>query len=121
MYCSIGLVGWICTALGAICLALVFARLSHNFPKIGGPYAYSREAFGDFIGFQMAWSYWVANWVSNAAVSIAFVSYLSVFWPSLTTDSTQAILLAVSTVRSDERRVGKECVSTCRSRWSQYI
>src|SRR3546814_14462352 len=23
-------------------------------------------------------------------------------------------------VRSDERGVGKECVSTCRSRWSQY-
>src|SRR3546814_11424676 len=22
--------------------------------------------------------------------------------------------------RSDERRVGKECVSTCRSRWPQY-
>src|SRR3546814_13130679 len=24
------------------------------------------------------------------------------------------------TVRSEERRVGKECVSTCRSRWSPY-
>src|SRR3546814_19233846 len=24
------------------------------------------------------------------------------------------------TVRSGERRVGKECVSTCRSRWSAY-
>src|SRR3546814_6619362 len=24
------------------------------------------------------------------------------------------------TERSEERRVGKECVSTCRSRWSQY-
>src|SRR3546814_9981306 len=24
----------------------------------------------------------------------------------------------VSTIRSEERRVGKECVSTCRSRWS---
>src|SRR3546814_15526068 len=24
------------------------------------------------------------------------------------------------TTRSDERRVGKECVSTCRSRWSTY-
>ena len=23
-------------------------------------------------------------------------------------------------VRSEERRVGKECVSTCRSRWSPY-
>src|SRR3546814_11411069 len=25
-----------------------------------------------------------------------------------------------TTVRSEERRVGKECVSTCRSRWSPY-
>src|SRR3546814_6958546 len=28
--------------------------------------------------------------------------------------------LYACTVRSEERRVGKECVSTCRSRWSQY-
>src|SRR3546814_12368795 len=25
-----------------------------------------------------------------------------------------------SSIRSEERRVGKECVSTCRSRWSPY-
>src|SRR3546814_14318233 len=29
-------------------------------------------------------------------------------------------LLEVDTHRSEERRVGKECVSTCRSRWSPY-
>src|SRR3546814_12890926 len=28
--------------------------------------------------------------------------------------------LAVKADRSEERRVGKECVSTCRSRWSPY-
>src|SRR3546814_8748707 len=28
--------------------------------------------------------------------------------------------VAVSATRSEERRVGKECVSTCRSRWSPY-
>src|SRR3546814_11945064 len=28
--------------------------------------------------------------------------------------------IAVHRVRSEERRVGKECVSTCRSRWSPY-
>src|SRR3546814_12019273 len=28
--------------------------------------------------------------------------------------------LRVSGSRSEERRVGKECVSTCRSRWSPY-
>src|SRR3546814_9426706 len=26
----------------------------------------------------------------------------------------------VNSARSEERRVGKECVSTCRSRWSPY-
>src|SRR3546814_12202996 len=26
----------------------------------------------------------------------------------------------VGRIRSEERRVGKECVSTCRSRWSPY-
>src|SRR3546814_15030885 len=28
--------------------------------------------------------------------------------------------LALGVGRSEERRVGKECVSTCRSRWSPY-
>src|SRR3546814_5079168 len=31
-----------------------------------------------------------------------------------------AILTIVVQIRSEERRVGKECVSTCRSRWSPY-
>src|SRR3546814_17466539 len=29
-------------------------------------------------------------------------------------------VLPVSSDRSEERRVGKECVSTCRSRWSRF-
>src|SRR3546814_11699624 len=29
-------------------------------------------------------------------------------------------IVAVNPSRSEERRVGKECVSTCRSRWSPY-
>src|SRR3546814_7166354 len=36
------------------------------------------------------------------------------------TPLTDAGLSAQRAERSDERRVGKECVSTCRSRWSQY-
>src|SRR3546814_3408654 len=30
------------------------------------------------------------------------------------------LLFLARHVRSEERRVGKECVSTCRSRWSPY-
>src|SRR3546814_12082170 len=31
-----------------------------------------------------------------------------------------ANIVAIPLTRSEERRVGKECVSTCRSRWSTY-
>src|SRR3546814_18926509 len=36
------------------------------------------------------------------------------------TGGTYAIRGLSGTNRSEERRVGKECVSTCRSRWSTY-
>src|SRR3546814_1420613 len=36
-------------------------------------------------------------------------------------DAKQALLMrAIADARSEERRVGKECVSPCRSRWSPY-
>src|SRR3546814_13688766 len=36
------------------------------------------------------------------------------------TDSALQDALYVEKIRSEERRVGKECVRTCRSRWSPY-
>src|SRR3546814_7521883 len=36
------------------------------------------------------------------------------------TGGEEAALFAADLFRSEERRVGKECVSTCRSRWSPY-
>src|SRR3546814_19826895 len=32
----------------------------------------------------------------------------------------ESLRLASRAIRSEERRVGKECVSTCKSRWSEY-
>jgi len=97
-YGSISLVGWAITATGAVLLALVFARLGRAFPKTGGPYAYSRRAFGDFIGFQTAWGYWIAAWAGNAAIAIAFVGYLSVFWPGLAGNAVLAAVVAISAI-----------------------
>jgi len=31
-------------------------------PADGGPYAYSRVAFGNRLGFFNAWSYWISAW-----------------------------------------------------------
>ena len=68
-------------------LALVFANLGRALPRTGGPYAYARRAFGDFIGFQTAWGYWIAAWAGNAAIAVAFVGYPAVFWPQLGTSN----------------------------------
>jgi APA family basic amino acid/polyamine antiporter len=80
---GISIVGWLASAGGAICLALVFARLGQVLPRTGGPYAFSYAAFGEFGGFLVAWSYWISMWATNAALAVAFVSYMTVFMPVL--------------------------------------
>jgi basic amino acid/polyamine antiporter, APA family len=80
---SISLFSWLFTCIGAISLALVFAKLSSVIPKTGGPYAYTRTGFGDFIGFQTSFCYWVSLWIGNAAIVIACVGYLQFFFPAL--------------------------------------
>lgn len=98
VYGSISIVGWIFTAIGAILLALVFSTLSYHRPKVGGPYAYCHDAYGDFIGFLVAFNYWIALWVGNAAIVVAFVSYLSVFVPALAHNEMSAFFTSVATV-----------------------
>ena len=79
----VSLVSWVFTGAGAVLLALVFANLGRAFPAAGGPYAYAHRAFGDFVGFQTAWGYWIAVWAGNAAIAVAFVGYLGVLWPAV--------------------------------------
>ena len=67
-------IGWIITVSGALCVASVFGALSKALPKAGGPYAYTRAAFGDGAGFAIAWAYWISMWVGNAAIATAAVS-----------------------------------------------
>lgn len=97
-YGSISLIAWGFTAFGAMLLALVFANLAGHFPKVGGPYAYCRDAFGEFIGFEVAFNYWIALWVGNAGIAVAFVSYLAAFIPSLAHNATASFVASVATV-----------------------
>ena len=80
-YGANSLVAWLFTATGAVLLAVVFAALSRAFPKDGGPYVYTRAAFGELAGFVVAWGYWVSVWVGNAAIATGAVSYTSAVAP----------------------------------------
>jgi len=83
-YGGISLLGWIFSAFGAFLMARVFSNLSKLLPNInGGPYAYTRRGFGDFMGFLVAWGYWISIWCTNAAITVSIVSALSTFFPSL--------------------------------------
>lgn len=92
------LIAWVFTAAGAMTLAFVFSRLSNAFPRAGGPYAYTEEAFGPFVAFIVAWGYWISIWVGNAAIVTGGVSYLTPLFPSLTKIPGATVALALGIV-----------------------
>ena len=98
-YGGISIFGWLFSAMGALLLAKVFSKLSRLVRnKNGGPYIYTKEGIGDFAGFLVAWGYWISIWVANAAIAIAFVSALSVFFPVLEANAIFAVLLGLGAI-----------------------
>ena len=88
VYGGISLLGWIGSSIGAIALALLFSNFCKLIPHApGGPYAYTRAGLGDFAAYMVAWGYWISVWCTNAAIAVTFVSYLTVFFPSLSTNA----------------------------------
>ena len=98
-YGSISLLGWIFTATGALILAKIFSNFSRIIvSKSGGPYMYSKAGFGDFIGFLVAWGYWIACWVGNGAIAIAIIGAASFFIPELATNSILSVSLGLALI-----------------------
>lgn len=80
---GMAIVGWCFSATGAIILAIMFSNLSRMVVQTGGPYVYCRAGFGDFIGFLVAYNYWVAICVGNATVAVSLVGYVGTFFSVL--------------------------------------
>jgi len=91
-------IGWVVTIAGSMCLAAVFAALARSLPAASGPYDYVRLALGEPTAFFVMWSYWISIWVTNAALSIAAVSYLSSLAPATFATPGVATLVAISFV-----------------------
>src|SRR5690625_2468420 len=99
-------------SIGAILLAglavsllvLCFAEASSYFEETGGGYVYTREAFGDFIGFEVGWMTWVARVVSVASLSAGFAMAVSFFWPEANSgwERVLVITLLLAVLRSEE-------------------
>lgn len=85
------LLGWLLTGFGVLMTALVFGNLALRKPNLtGGPQIYAKELFragshaGTLSGFMASWGYWIGNFAGNIAIITTFASYLSTFFPILT-------------------------------------
>jgi amino acid transporter len=89
---NLAIIVWIIMGGGAICLGLTFAKLSRLVPATGGPYAYTRMAYGDFPGFLIAWGYWISIWASLPVIAVAFAGVVINLFPFLAGRAAAVIL-----------------------------
>jgi arginine:agmatine antiporter len=93
-YGALAIVAWIVMGIGAGCLGLAFARLARLAPATGGPYAYTKLAFGDFAGFLIAWGYWISIWASLPAIAVAITGSAVQLAPGL--EGNRPIAVAIT-------------------------
>ena len=88
------ILAWLFTGLGVLFVTLVFGNLGKRKPGLqGGPQIYAKELFrkgskaATLSGFMVSWGYWIGNLAGNIAIITTFASYLSTFFPVMTSQA----------------------------------
>ena len=92
----VGRASILAVVLAAIAMVVImgcFAEVASRFALTGGPYLYAQEAFGRFMGIQVAWLVWFVRLASCAANANLFVTYLGEFWPEATRFAVKLAIL----------------------------
>lgn len=76
-----------------VSIALCFAEVGGMFNKNGGPYVYAKEAFGDFVGFEVGFMKWAIGIIAWATMAVGFVTALSAIWPAAGEGMTKNIII----------------------------
>jgi arginine:agmatine antiporter len=97
-YGLLAIVFWIVMGIGAMCLGVAFARLARRLPATGGPYAYTRAAYGDFAGFIVGWGYWISIWASLPVIAFAFTGSLLKLMPAMQGSRPAAVAITLGAI-----------------------
>src|SRR3546814_1115938 len=76
--------------------------------------------FKQKTAYEMRISDWSSDVCSSDLTALTCMNGSQLATAGLRHQPGRVIVPTRSVPRSEERRVGKECVSTCRSRWSPY-
>jgi amino acid transporter len=90
-------IGFILMGLVSLSIALCFAEVGSRFDSTGGPYLYTRAAFGRFAAFEVGWMQWFTRASSQASVMAGIAVALGYYWPAMTTGLPRALVLAAIT------------------------
>jgi len=85
----------ILAGFAVLLLVLCFAEAGSHFDEPGSGYVYTREAFGDFVGFEVGWMTWLARVASVASLSNGFAQALTFFWPGAADGALRAAIITV--------------------------
>jgi basic amino acid/polyamine antiporter, APA family len=91
-------IGFVLIGILSLSVALCFAELSSRFDATGGPYLFTRAAFGEFVGFEVGWMQWFSRASSQASIMAATAVALGYYFPSLTAGAPRAIFLIALTI-----------------------
>lgn len=75
-------IAWVISGLGVFFLARTFQVLADVKPELtAGIYMYSRQGFGKYAGFQIAWGYWLSSAFGNVGFGVLLMDTLNYFFP----------------------------------------
>ena len=77
-------IGMVLMGLASLTVALCFAEVGSRFEGTGGPYLYTRAAFGRFVAFEVGWMQWFTRASSQASIMAGIAMALGYYWPVLT-------------------------------------
>jgi basic amino acid/polyamine antiporter, APA family len=92
---TFSLAAYAVAALAIGLIVLCFAEVGSRFGATGGPYLYTRVAFGPLIGFQVGWLMWIARLTGLASLTNLFVTYLALFVPAASGGVSRAMIIAL--------------------------
>lgn len=75
-------------------IALCYAECGGMFQRNGASYVYAREAFGEFIGFEVGIMRWVIGMIVWAAISVGFVTALSAVWSPALEEPYRSVIVS---------------------------